>query len=53
MKNIFGLLFTLALCSSCQPGAEQLYEQTAHKAAALVIVPAIQEKVYDRPSVKG
>ncbi len=53
MKNIFALLFILLLFCKCQPNAEQKNEKTTGKASALVIISAIQEKVYDQPSVKG
>ena len=51
MKNIFTLLFFLL--SQCQSNSDNKKERTTEKAQVLVIIPAIQEKVYDRPSVKG
>lgn len=53
MKNIFTLLFFLLLLSQCQSNSDSKNEKPIEKAQALVIIPAIQEKVYDRPSVKS
>ena len=53
MKNIFALLFLLVLFTRCQSNVDQKKEKAEAKAQTLVIISAIQEKVYDRPTVKG
>jgi hypothetical protein len=53
MKNIFTLLFLLLFLSQCQSKSDQRNEETVEKEQVLAIIPTIQEKVYDRPSVKG
>lgn len=53
MKNIFALLVILLLLSQCQSGTESKNKNATESAQVLVIIPAIQEKIYDRPTVKG
>jgi hypothetical protein len=53
MKNICALLFILILFCKCQSNPDQKNRGPSKQPQHLVIIPTIQEKVYDRPTVKG
>ncbi|RDC65429.1 hypothetical protein [Adhaeribacter pallidiroseus] len=53
MKNIFALLFILVVFCKCQSNPDQKNQATVKQPQLSVIIPTIQEKVYDRPTVKG
>ncbi len=55
MKYIYASVFLISLLTAlttCQSGSEHKLA-SGSPAKVLVIVPAIEEKVYDQPTVKG
>lgn len=53
MKISSILLVQLLLVAGCQSGSKQKDEVTRAKKTRLVIIPAIQDKIYEHPSVKS
>ncbi|PSR55583.1 hypothetical protein AHMF7605_19765 [Adhaeribacter arboris] len=53
MKNIFALILLGLLAASCQSGTEQRSAPENPPTQQLVVVANIEEKLYDRPTVRG